>query len=194
MAQWSPEHDRVVFLLGRTQFFGGKSCPVNFARIPDWCCFMLACLGAIASSHCVDDLLSVDRFSTIAEAWLLWRCFAILCGWDVPDKKSPIPDQAHRVLGAMSDLSATPSGFPQITVTVDRANQLRWILEDVWARQGLSCGLAGQIWGKLGFAATQLFGRFGRAKLRPFNQRQHEPHRFRLNPSFWQRSSGGWTS
>ena len=38
-----------------------------------------------------------------------------------------------------------------------------------------------QIVGSLGFSCTQMFGRFGRAKLRPFSRRQHEHRQFWLN-------------
>ena len=43
---------------GSYTFFGGKSCPVNFARVPDWCCHALATMAGLATSHCVDDVLA----------------------------------------------------------------------------------------------------------------------------------------
>ena len=41
--------------------------------------------------------------------------------------------------------------------------------------------MAGKVWGRLEFCCTPMFGRFGRAKLRPFSRRQHENLRFWLN-------------
>ena len=43
MVQWHPQKRCSAFLVGRTQFFfWWKSCPVNFASVPDWCCHALA--------------------------------------------------------------------------------------------------------------------------------------------------------
>ena len=89
IVQWSPEHTCPAFFIGRTQFFGGKACPVNFARVPDWGCHALAVLGAVPASHCVDDVLAADRASTIYSGWVLWRRLAALTGWDIPDRNPP---------------------------------------------------------------------------------------------------------
>ena len=114
MVQWHPQKCCPAFLVGRTQFFGGKSCPVNFARVPDWCCHALATMAGLATSHCVDDVLAVDRKTTIFSGWRVWRVLAACCGWVVPDSKSPLPSQVHRILGATSDLSQTPCGPPTL--------------------------------------------------------------------------------
>ena len=55
------------------------------------------------------------------------------------------------------------------------------LIREVLAKNRLPCGLAGQLWGKLGFAATQMFGRYGRAKLLALNRRQHEAVQSNLN-------------
>ena len=91
ISQWCPKLKKPVFFVGRTQFFGGKSCPVNFARVPDWGCHMMASLGALPMSHCVDDMLAVDREQSILSGFRLWCGLADLSGWDVPDKKCPQP-------------------------------------------------------------------------------------------------------
>ena len=66
--------------------------------------------------HCVDDVLAVDRKTTIFSGWLVWRVLAACCGWVVPDEKSPLPSQVHRILGATSDLSQTPYGPPTLSI------------------------------------------------------------------------------
>ena len=112
MVQWHPQKRCPAFLVGRTQLFGGKSCPVNFARVPDWCCHALSSITGLATSQCVDDVLAVDRKTTIFSGWLVWRVSAACCGWVVPGEKSPLPSQVHRIVGATSDLSQTPYGPP----------------------------------------------------------------------------------
>ena len=110
-----------VFLVGRTQFFGGKSCPVNFARVPDWCCHVLATISGLATSHCVDDVLAVDRKTTIFSGWLVWRVLAACCGWVVPDSKSPLPSFLaqhliyHRHLVALHTLNLTRQSLAIVT-------------------------------------------------------------------------------
>ena len=193
ITQWCPDLERPVFLVGRTQFFGGKSCPVNFARIPDWCCHCVANLAGVPASHCVDDVLVVERTSVITEGWLVWRALAALAGWDVPDRKSPLPGRSSRVLGARSDLSRTPAEPPTLSIEADRVDQLINALTEVKFRKSLGAGLAGKLWGRLAYSCTQLFGRYGRAKLRPFSRHQHEPGRYKLNPqllSLVRRSQG----
>ena len=80
ICQWSPKWRRPVFFDGRTQFFGGKSCPVNFARVPDYWCHVMASLGAMGMSHCVGDMLVAERASTIRSGYCLWRGAVALAG------------------------------------------------------------------------------------------------------------------
>ena len=109
-------------ILGGPHSFGGKSCPVNFARVPDWCCHVLANMAGLGSSHCVDDVLVVDRKTTIFSGWLVWRVLAACCGWVVLDSKSLLPSQVHAIL-ATSDLSQTPCGPPTLSISQDRESR-----------------------------------------------------------------------
>ena len=158
-----------------------EKLPSTLCTFPDFCCHSMACLGSLGASHCVDDILVADRASTIFSGFHLWRRFADLAGWDVPDKKSPPPAVAGRILGAWCDLSQTPQAAPTLSITPDRAELLGQMLKEVMRKDVLMPSLAGKLWGKLNFACTQLFGRFGRAKLRPFSRRQHDRAHTRLN-------------
>ena len=55
------------------------------------------------------------------------------------------------------------------------------MIKDVLESGHLHPAMAGKLWERLGFSCTQMFGRFGRAKLRPFSRRQHEHRRSWLN-------------
>ena len=146
ICQWSPKWRRPVFFVGRTQFFGGKSCPVNFARVPDYWCHVMASLGAMGMGHCVDDMLVAERASTICSGYSLWRGAVALAGWDVPDKKSPPPTSSSQIL---------PHNTPQIRVTEARVKRLQAQLNEVLQKEKLGSGLAGKLWGRLQFASTQ---------------------------------------
>ena len=61
MVQWHPPKRCPAFLVGRTQFFGGKSCPVNFARVPDWCIvWMMSSLSIEKQQFSQDGLSGVS--------------------------------------------------------------------------------------------------------------------------------------
>jgi len=164
------------------QLFGGKAAPINFARIPKWCLDCLAVILLVPATHCVDDVLCIERQATARSAWFAWRAFASLCGWDVPDSKSPLPSSAFRAVGAWLDLSALPQGHATFCIAADRSQHLQEELNTVLDANMLPPGRAGQLYGKLGFASTQIFGMMGRAPLRPFVRRQHERSRVALNP------------
>ena len=149
--------------------------------MPDFCCHALAVLAAVPASHCVDDALVSERLDTIESGWVLWRAFADLAGWDVPDVKSPPPSQVGRILVAASVPSNTPTKSPILAIAEDRKEQLAEVLREVLRVNHLASGLAGKIWGRLSFACTQVYGRLGRAKLNPFSRRQHELSQHRLN-------------
>ena len=111
IVSWDTDSSRVVFFLAVTQLFGSGNAPLNFTRFPEFCCRALGALFAIAAVHCVDDVIVIDLLSNIADGFACWRKFADLCGWDVPDSKSPPPAQLFRALGAMIDFQGTPASL-----------------------------------------------------------------------------------
>ena len=122
-------------------------------------------MAGLATSNCAGDPLAVDGKTTMFSGWLVWRVLAACCGWVVPDSKSPLPSQVHRILGATSDLSQTPCGPPTLSVSQDRVSQLTCMVNDILESGHLHPAMAGKVWGRLGFSCTQVFGRFGRTKL-----------------------------
>ena len=97
-----------------------------------------------------------------------------MCGWDVPDAKSPPPSQCFRALGAIWDFTGFPSSPMHIRPAQDRLDSLKVLLGQVLTERRLSPSLAGKLYGKLMFMSSQYFGRLGRALLRAFSRRQHE--------------------
>ena len=114
-------------------------------------------VAGLATSHCVDDVLAVDRKTTIFSGWLVWRVLAACCGWVVPDEKSPLPSQVHRILGATSDLSQTPYGPPTLSIAQDRVEQLSSMIRDVLDSGSLTPAMAGKLWGRLGFSCSNVW-------------------------------------
>ena len=110
-------------------FWGGKSCPVSFSRIQDWCCHALSTFAGLAASHCVDDVLVVDRQTTILSGWLFLCSGSTLSMDRSKRKKGLLPAQIHRILGAVSDLSQAPAGHPTFTITQDRGAHVSHVLQ-----------------------------------------------------------------
>ena len=193
IASWDTDANRQVFFMAATQIFGSGNAPLNFTRYADFCCRALASLFAIPAVHCVDDVIDIEIQRFIASSFACWRAFAVLCGWDVPDEKSPPPSQFFRALGAMLDFRAHPDGPLLLRPAEDRVEALTKTLLSCLDQQRLSPSLAGKLYGKLMFMSSQYYGRLGRALLRAFSRRQHE-NRSLLNPQilaaidFWVRN------
>ena len=170
VVQFDPVERKPAYMVPFTQVFVGRSTPLNFARYPAWCCYAMAVLGALPAEHCVDDIICTERACTIDSGWRLWRAFADMCGWRVPDVKSPPPSPCGVALGAEFDLRPFPHG--PITVRLDdrRIDVITQTLQSILDSGTLSSGLAGQVWGKLQHACTMLWGKYGICKLRPFSR------------------------
>jgi len=183
---WDHDSGRPVFGLAVAQLFGGKSAGLNFCRIPAWSCWVLSVFYAAPFVHCVDDMICIEREATAGTANTCWRHLAAASGWDVPDRKSPDPAQVFTALGAEVDLRPLPGDCAFIKVTSGRAKALRSELKAIRGLALLTPGRAATMVGKLGFAATQLYGRIGRAKLKPFSRRQYEHGRHGMNEQILQ--------
>ena len=180
LVQWDPITNGAVMFVTLCQLFGGRAGPQNFSRYPAWLCYTMAVLFALASMHCVDDIIVQEHMDTIESGWHCWRAFATLLGWDVPDSKSPMPSCIFQALGVIVDHTQVPHGPVFLRITEARVEQLRSIISECLARKQLGPGEAGSLAGKLGFTTGQMFGRFGRAMLRGLYRRQHET-RWSLN-------------
>ena len=84
--------------------------------------------------------------------------------------KYPLPSQVYRLLGTKVDLTASPR---EIQVLLSRIDSICSELRKILSSKKLGKGHASEIFGKLSFAAGQLFGRFGRMHLAPFRLRQY---------------------
>ena len=133
------------------QLFGIGNAPPNSTRYPDFCCGALSVVCAIAAIDCAYDMLAVEIAKTVESAYSSWWGFARLCGWDVPDVKSPPPARIFRALGAMVDLSGFPLGPLRFCPAVERVEGLCKALGDIMTAKVLSPALAGKMYGKLIF-------------------------------------------
>ena len=135
----------------------------------------LATIAGLATSHCVDDVLAVDRKTNNFLGMACLACLSSLLWLGCTRSKESLS------VTSSSDLSQTPCGPPTLSISQDRFAQLTSMVKDVLESGHLHLAMAGKMWGRLGFSCTQMFRRFGRAKLCPFSRRQHEHRRIWLN-------------
>ena len=181
VTMWDAIRCRVVIGLAAAQLFGSRSAPLNFSRYPDWCSYCCSVLFLSILWQCIDDLISMERSSTINSSRESWLTFADCCGWDIPLLKSPPPAQLFRALGVFIDLSPLPTSYATVKVCELRISGILLALRGITQSQRLPPGLASSLVGKLQFTTVAFAGHFGKAMLRSIRRRSYE-HRSNMNP------------
>ena len=137
----------------------------------------------------MDDLINIERSSTVASAREAWLAFASLCGWDIPLAKSPLPSQYFRALGVFVDLRPLPRSTAYIQVCPLRIDGILEMMVAILERNRLPSGLASSLVGRLMFACVAFSGFYGKSMLRSFRRRSYEA-RANFNPQI--RAALGW--
>ena len=151
---WDADDERTLVGLAVAQLFGGMSAPLNFSRYPDWCTWVCSVFFLVLFWQCVDDLINIERSSTVASAREAWLAFASLCGWDIPLAKSPLPSQYFRALGVFVDLRPLPCSTAYIQVCPLRIDGILEMMVAILERNRLPSGLASSLVGRLMFACV----------------------------------------
>ena len=173
LVQWCPERKCLAFFVSYCQVFGSKNAPLNFSRFPAWACEVHASLLGIPASHCVDDVISIERLSTTAAGRECWLVFTKLCGWKISLEKSPPPSQMFKVIGVSIDLRRNNGSPMTVMVTKRRLQSLSSLIKDIIVKNALTSGVAASLAGKLGFTISATFGRIGRSQIRPISARAY---------------------
>ena len=181
VTMWDVVRYRVVIGLAVAQIFGLRSGPLNFSRYPDWCSYCCSVLFLSILWQCVDDLISMERLSTINSSRESWLTFADCCGLGHPAAEAPPPAQLFRALGVFIDLSPLPTSYATVKVCELRISGFLLTLRGITQTQRLPPGLAVSLVGKLQFTTVAFAGHFGKAMLRSIRRRSYE-HRSNVNP------------
>ena len=127
-------------------------------------------VGKIALSVYVDDCFAVEPESTCASAFDFICTFNEAIGLRMAPDKCSRPRSELTLLGAMITLA---DHYVEATPPARKAKDLVRDLRHVLQRGNLSPAQAAKLRGRLGWARSLLFGRFGRAHLAPFSARQY---------------------
>ena len=90
-------------------------------------------------------MLCIERAATSAGAYTAWRRLAQLCGWDVPDRKSPPPSACFTAVGVLIDLSPLPASPALVRITPERCKNLCNELKSIHSQGLLQPGQAGRV-------------------------------------------------
>ena len=117
----------------------------------------------------VGDCFLVELAESCASAFGCINEIFLLCGFKLDKGKEHHPSAHILLLGAQ--ISIDRAGLTA-SVPEDRRNALIAELEKVLKAGTLTPGLAAKIRGKLGFAQSLMYGRYGRVQLQPLTSRQ----------------------
>ena len=94
-------------------------------------------------------------------------------GWLMSTDMSPRPASLFNVIGASLDLGPLPRNMAYISITKKRIRVLITTITNILKRGTLGSGEAASLAGKLGFSLAAVFGRTGRARVRPILRRAY---------------------
>ena len=159
-----------------TQPFGSRRAPANWARVTQFVAFVLRKLYRIWIGVYVDDVFCLEPDSTIVSAQLAIKDLCRILGLQLAPDKEIAPTISAMLLGAEVRLSR---GFIHATLPPQKVSAILDEILDILKRNTLTPAHASKLRGKLGFAQSLLFGRFGRAMLKPLAERQYSTTRKR---------------
>ena len=147
--------------------FGVVAAVYNYNRRSGLINDFLWTLFKVPAAFFYDDKFGFEPKQTIGTAMKAVRWLHSRLGADFAEKKVQLKDRPV-ILGIEYDL---PNRLLQ--VTEDRREELKSELRHHLSQKSLTSGQAAKLKGKLLYAATQLWGKIGRAYLRPLSERQY---------------------
>ena len=147
----------------------------------------MAFLFTMAMVHCADDMLSTERLSTVQSGFCAWRMLDDLCGWDVPDAKSPPPSVYVRALGAMTYYTSLPT---TIKVTKERELGLFNMLHTMKTTRKVLSGVAGQFFGEADLPTPNAMANTEGLSCAPFCRANEKVDGLGCTASWWPHLTG----
>ena len=154
----------------RTQPFGSSRAPANWARVPEFIKFVLLKLFRAALLVFVDDCFTGEPQETIASSLDSIKVVCKIFGFELEPSKEVTPSQIINLLGARVSISAYEM---EVSLPEKKKGELIADLARILQLRKLSPADAGKMRGRLGFAQSFMYVKFGRALLSPFTSRQY---------------------
>ena len=152
----------------KTQRFGSTRAPGNWGRATALFQWILLTYFSVHLPIYVDDCFIVELAETLHSAVTCVHALAELCGFKLDKDQAPAPSIS--LLGAV--ITFDEEGISAVLPERKRNASVK-DLENISAKGRLTPGQAAKIRGRLGFAQSLMFGKFGRVQLQPFTNRQY---------------------
>ena len=159
-----------------TQPFGSRRAPANWARVTQFVVFVPKRVFRVWLGVYVDGLFCLEPDAAIESARHFIEELRALLGMEIALDKEVAPTFSAILLGAQVTLSRV---FAHASIPRPKASKIIDEINDILKANTLSPAQAAKLRGKLGFAQSLLFGRFGRALLKPIAERQYSQVRRR---------------
>ena len=171
-----PVKNTPAFFIMVGHSFGLVSAVYNYNRRSAAINEILTSLFGLVAFSFYDDKYGFEPRSTVQSAHELAQCVHKWLGAHFDQKKLQL-SEAPTILGVTYNLSDMV-----LEIKESRRKELVEELEAIVDSKMLDPGSAGKLKGKLMFGASQLWGKVGRAFLRPFSERQYA--KFPANDQF----------
>ena len=154
----------------RSQPFGSRRAPANWARVTELPKWLLAEFFDISIAIYVDDIHCAEPKATCESSFLVIKAVCRLLGFELDFKKEHAPSKSFSLLGAQVTVS---EGFCEASLPDRKRLATAHDLEVILKGGRLTPAQAAKVRGRLGFSQSLFFGRVGRALLGPFSDRQY---------------------
>ena len=108
MSQYDPFKRCVAFFIAPSQVFVSKTSPGNLSNYPAASCITASLLSLLPASHCVDDVIFIEKEMVVCSGKVCWELLMELCGWQMSQSKDAPPASRFPIIGASLDLGPSP--------------------------------------------------------------------------------------
>jgi len=167
VAFWDPDRQRTVLYYHRVLPFGAVSSVYSYNRISFALCFLARKMFFIPAQCYFDDTWGVEGADTAQSAFEAFGVLNTAFGFSMKVAKDVRPCKCAPILGVEADISRASV---LLGITESREQKLQSIISSALSGGRLSRAEAASLGGKLGFACTAVFGRLGRAAVKPIRE------------------------
>jgi len=193
---------RTRYFIMNGHCFGYTNAVYNYCRRPLAIRHLLRVLFHVATDDYVDDRWAIEPMSTIESSYRVSAGVFMLLGIPTQDDKAQGPPEtvaenekctkepwtSPELLGVILDLDKM-----EVRVKPKRRELLLGEIDSIMKNDRLTPGQASKLRGKLQFTTCTLYGRTGRAYMRPLSERQYEHRRGLTLNNALRAALRGWT-
>eukprot|EP00435_Cladocopium_sp_Y103_P017790 s259_g4.t1 len=161
LAVWNVERQCVEFFESIALPFGSVCAVMAFNRMARALRIIMCRLFMLVNTNFFDDFCQLETDALCESSWQTAEMVVRLLGWKISlsdDKRLPFAKEFN-MLGAVVDLSATPTGWVKVRNKASRVADIGAMVEDVCGRDTAPSSLLETLKGRLLYAAGHTFGR-----------------------------------